>query len=1073
VTQCIPCEEGKYQPHEGQQSGCLACGTGYVSSVGAFECEGCPRGTFASSTGSTFCQTCLPGSYAREIGSVECSLCPPGTYNPAWGAETPNACINCPVGGSSEYGANSSDTCKECSSGFYLEDSTCIICPPGTYNNDPLAASCTKCPLGTYLAAEGSIFSAQCGLCARGTYSDAPGLSCTLCVRGTYGISIGGKNASVCEPCAAGYSSQEGSQICSQCLAGTYAPHVGYAECLSCPPGTFANNSRLSQCALCEPGSFAEGTGSSFCELCPAGTFNPSNGSTSSHFCVPCPIGTFSNQIGAPSSGACNICPKGAFCDTQGLKKEKKCRAGTYSSVGSAISVLTCQLCPRGTYRSVEGATKLSQCESCQVGTYNEVEGASSISLCVSCTPGTFSTELFATSNVCTPCIPGTYSPFAGAAGCLPCGMGRYNPKFGSSSFQDCISCPIPMTTSTPLASSIDECIKCDEGHFLQSMECHPCPEGTYFDPLAESSDVPTNASCIACGRGFYQPLRGEVGGEVCMDCPVSTFGPSQQNAECTACRRGTFSSLTGSPSESDCAPCPPGTWGESDLALTIENCLPCPPGTFSNVSGANSSLTCQLCPEGYMSLEPASATCTPCLGDTCTLQGSSFEIGASEEDHLLQDETNVYDPKSLQSIVEHYYDTLKYSIPLGLLGLCGCCFCCTVGLFLVGISVCTRCSEWWENMDLLFSNRHHVPVGQPKVRNQTVMGALMSVLVVIAFLVLFTAMILDFIENNKIVLESFVLEDTENVSGQFLFQIFVVGEHKLCDGLIGVHGFAVKDFSSSCEYVTGGAGSQHMDIPETVHGCFCEYQCRNCQPIGGSHHVYFNLSSTEHMMSPSILFRVEVPHYLTSQSYFVNGSMSSGNSIFTGNNLPHKFSFTMNNAKYMSISKTAALYDAVGVQNHQLLSGYTIQLVGKFPGSLQPQDSKFELQKGIHIEIDIDRSSGIVLSKEVTKQTVATFLAQLLTVFSLLIAASTFGFRCFEWICGKRKPSRWMRDNRLANSGPMNGRLPTSASQDEKWPCSPDEALERDKSRANGHSHGKTDFWNKATGKSNLGGSS
>jgi hypothetical protein len=131
----------------------------------------------------------------------------------------------------------------------------CIACPSGTIttavgNTD---SRCSACPPGTFQQA------GVCASCAGGTYSSPGATACAVCAGGSYSLA----NATACTQCGAGsFSGQAGSTRCTDCLPGYYTDFVGYTACRACTPGSISSVNGSGACSSCGAGKYA-GTGSS------------------------------------------------------------------------------------------------------------------------------------------------------------------------------------------------------------------------------------------------------------------------------------------------------------------------------------------------------------------------------------------------------------------------------------------------------------------------------------------------------------------------------------------------------------------------------------------------------------------------------------------------------------------------------------------------------------------------------------------------------------------------------------------------------------------------------------------
>lgn len=120
----------------------------------------------------------------------------------------------------------------ECAAGTVRSGSSCAPCVPGYFSNDPGAAACTACQVGTATANFGS---------------------------------------TACPPCAPGsFSNSRAAATCSTCAAGTFAPAAGSTTCLHCQPNTVSNPARTA--CVCDAGFINDPLGGNLtCVQCPEG----------------------------------------------------------------------------------------------------------------------------------------------------------------------------------------------------------------------------------------------------------------------------------------------------------------------------------------------------------------------------------------------------------------------------------------------------------------------------------------------------------------------------------------------------------------------------------------------------------------------------------------------------------------------------------------------------------------------------------------------------------------------------------------------------------------------------------
>ena len=124
----------------------------------------------------------------------------------------------------------------------------------------------------------------------------------------------------------------------------------------------------------------------------------------------------------------------------------------------------------------------------------------------------------------------------------------------------------------------------CPVGTFVNSttLECNPCPPGSYQDKASYSS------SCKTCDAGSSQPDEGQ---STCVQCRTGTFQDATGQTQCKECRAGGY--------------CSAQKIGTCDGGFT-----PCPVGTFNVKKGATDATFCLPCPAGK-SLTDNAAACT------------------------------------------------------------------------------------------------------------------------------------------------------------------------------------------------------------------------------------------------------------------------------------------------------------------------------------------------------------------------------------------------------------------------------------------------------------------------------
>uniref|UniRef100_A0A3P8UFN3 Si:dkey-21a6.5 n=1 Tax=Cynoglossus semilaevis TaxID=244447 RepID=A0A3P8UFN3_CYNSE len=138
------------------------------------------------------------------------------------------------------------------------------------------------------------------------------------------------------------------------------------------------------------------------------------------------------------------------------------------------------------------------------------------------------------------------------------------------------------LSPTTAIVSSTTQ--GCSE---FNTSTCEPCAPGSRYDNTllcACCSDPGLclfPGACLACGRGFYQPLAGQQ--------------------QCLPCNRGTYTSS----GCSRCQMCPGGT---EALQIAAKDCTPCRP-----MHKAPHQALCQICGSGFYQIHWGQESCTVC----------------------------------------------------------------------------------------------------------------------------------------------------------------------------------------------------------------------------------------------------------------------------------------------------------------------------------------------------------------------------------------------------------------------------------------------------------------------------
>ena len=578
------------------------CAAGSLCPYGSFYEVDCPAGSFCPD--QTFSTLCPAGSFC-PARSVSPQLCPPGSYTSVSGR---SACILC---GPGLLSPNAGSTlCDDfCPIGTYrarpggANDSSCTLCPPGTFGEAEGATSCTPCPVGSAGGtAAGANSSATCTPCSPGSFSASltGAAVCSACLPGTFAAA----GASACTSCPSGRFSGGGGSACLPCPLGSATSAAGSTSCTNCSAGFYADASGAPQCTPCPRGRYSNAqaqASSGSCSLCAAGTYNPFSGQTSGG-CISCSPGRYSGSAGAGDAALCSPCAPGSTAPTSGSTLCTVCQPGTYASV-DATSCLSCPIGMRGA--SAGGTSLTSACAACAAGSFAPTSGSTS---CTSCSAGSYADA--PGSSSCILCPSGTFSDFsssASLAACQPCPGGTFNPSQGQTS-SGCISCPPGTASFASGASALSQ--------------CSPCGAGT-FASLAGSS----NCSISPAGSFSAPPPGGATGATAPTQCPLGTFSGilgAVSVTQCTACPAGKTTASAGAMQDTQCLAlpfsCPPGQQPRLASASTLADCAPltCPaplrPSAFvgyaSDAQALPQSLSCLGCASGTLGSVPA---CAPC----------------------------------------------------------------------------------------------------------------------------------------------------------------------------------------------------------------------------------------------------------------------------------------------------------------------------------------------------------------------------------------------------------------------------------------------------------------------------
>jgi alpha-tubulin suppressor-like RCC1 family protein len=239
-------------------------GLGVEGSVSA---SACPSGKFQNASNATFCYECATGNFESQAGQTNCSTCPKGNYCP-WeegGLDVPRLC---PFGHySNALGLAKCHSCRTggCPAGKHREgcilrgqekdDSECKGgCAPGSYGVLVNGSESNVCNRWGSINREDergiceevrTSQQSECVVCPRGYFQNEFGhltcARCGTCSTGAYRQGCGNVSEGICSKCVPGQALVAGGTECIGCSSGFSQPAVGQTECIACESGRFQN----------------------------------------------------------------------------------------------------------------------------------------------------------------------------------------------------------------------------------------------------------------------------------------------------------------------------------------------------------------------------------------------------------------------------------------------------------------------------------------------------------------------------------------------------------------------------------------------------------------------------------------------------------------------------------------------------------------------------------------------------------------------------------------------------------------------------------------------------------------
>ena len=390
-------------------------------------------------------------------------------------------------------------TCRECASGYYVEDGLCVSCPFSNCETCTSSACLTfKASLGQIaLNIEGTIVAATCDS------------NCLIC---------SSNNPNYCLTCKTGYA-RNSKGFCLDCDPSCKScSATSLSTCLSCygnvvlSGGTCNTCNANSNCLTCSSSNTTQ------CTSCPNGKFL----NTTTNVCTgSCPNAC----VTCSSSSVCTSCASGYSLTTGGqcLPCLGNCRICSGNQQGICLG------CGNGFYLNGNTCTSCPEfCDSC-----------SSSSSCLTCMVGyTLNSSQQCVKNCEWPCA--TCTDPTSASSCTSC-LAGYSLSEGSGVCNPTTTCDGGVCYVCPIGAVLNEnsCVNCTLSH------CARC------DPTSPST-------CFSCKTGFYLKTTTSEGTTTsnCTECPTGCSTCSSLK-NCLTCSSGyTLQSSLVSGASGTCAQC-------------------------------------------------------------------------------------------------------------------------------------------------------------------------------------------------------------------------------------------------------------------------------------------------------------------------------------------------------------------------------------------------------------------------------------------------------------------------------------------------------------------------------------
>lgn len=257
---------------------------------------------------------------------------------------------------------------------------------------------------------------------------------------------------------------------------------------------------------------------------CSSGT---SNNLINSNICNKCNPGYYSPG----NLFTCYECPPGFYCPNKGTINPIPMPAGCYSPnsgnffncPSTSVPGYYCPkgsinqiICPIGTYCDT---MSMSSPKICPLGTYNSNTGSTSINDCLSCPVGKYCPigTLFPIS------CPAEYYCKSGSVNLTACPPGFYCP-YSTTILNECppgFYCP--ESSSTPFPCPIGSYCPKGSSSGIPCRGGYECPFGSFSEIICQKNtfSLPSSGSCTQCPFGQFTLKEGAI---ECDECPFSRF---------------------------------------------------------------------------------------------------------------------------------------------------------------------------------------------------------------------------------------------------------------------------------------------------------------------------------------------------------------------------------------------------------------------------------------------------------------------------------------------------------------------------------------------------------------------